>query len=379
MAAATLAERTVEGLLDRHEERRRGGVPTVSVLAGDPDALAAALGGWARRRGRPLVLVERGPWSLPLLATAWLRAVAAACDLREQAARWLVRRLPEGRKIPPESLLAKTPIERELFLDGALPGTASPDEQALCRALLREPSTLAAFPFPATRLLAALGRLLPVEWQPVLALEVGDGMPGPGADSPCAIPARLLVELAVAGPGLALALVADAAALGDYLDAMPDSRAKALLREAVIWIRDDRPEHRPDPPIPRRIDGPEGADDARSAAERFLFDCLQTSPATAGLFRLNVAVAMPWGTHQEVEIDLLAESLGLAVEVDGYHHFQDVDSYRRDRRKDLELQKHGYLVLRVLAEDVVSRLEQVLEMIHSAVAFRRDSQGGPHE
>ena len=44
---------------------------------------------------------------------------------------------------------------------------------------------------------------------------------------------------------------------------------------------------------------------------------------------------------------------GLAVEIDGYYHFQDADAYRRDRRKDLELQKRGFLVVRVLAEDVV--------------------------
>ena len=45
--------------------------------------------------------------------------------------------------------------------------------------------------------------------------------------------------------------------------------------------------------------------------------------------------------------------------------------YRRDRRKDLELQKHGYLVVRVLADDVVERLEEVMDTILAAVAFRR--------
>ena len=46
------------------------------------------------------------------------------------------------------------------------------------------------------------------------------------------------------------------------------------------------------------------------------------------------------------------------------------DAYRRDRRKDLELQKRGYLVVRVLAEDVVCRLEQVLDTILAAITFR---------
>jgi very-short-patch-repair endonuclease len=35
------------------------------------------------------------------------------------------------------------------------------------------------------------------------------------------------------------------------------------------------------------------------------------------------------------------------------------------------LQQHGYLVVRVLAEDVVCRLEEVLDTILAAVAFCR--------
>jgi very-short-patch-repair endonuclease len=71
-----------------------------------------------------------------------------------------------------------------------------------------------------------------------------------------------------------------------------------------------------------------------------------------------------------MEVDLLAADLRLAVEVDGYHHFQDEDAYRRDRRKDLDLQRRGYLVVRVLAEDVVCRLEEVLRTILDAVAHQ---------
>ena len=116
--------------------------------------------------------------------------------------------------------------------------------------------------------------------------------------------------------------------------------------------------------------GPEPIDRARSAAERFLYECLQRLPETAGLFRLNAALGFPFGPNREIEADLAADSLRLVVEIDGYHHFQDPESYRRDRRKDLELQKHGYLVVRVLAEDVVCRLEHVLDTILAAVAFR---------
>ena len=54
-----------------------------------------------------------------------------------------------------------------------------------------------------------------------------------------------------------------------------------------------------------------------------------------------------------MEVDLAALELALAVEIDGYYHFRDADAYRRDRRKDFELQKRGFLVVRVLADDVV--------------------------
>jgi very-short-patch-repair endonuclease len=113
-------------------------------------------------------------------------------------------------------------------------------------------------------------------------------------------------------------------------------------------------------------------DRARSAAERFLFECLQALPETIGLFQLNTTLGFRFGSSRAIEVDLAARALKLVVEIDGYHHFQDPESYRRDRRKDLELQKHGYLVVRVLAEDVVRRLEDVLNTILAAVAFRQE-------
>ena len=72
-----------------------------------------------------------------------------------------------------------------------------------------------------------------------------------------------------------------------------------------------------------------------------------------------------------MEVDLAASQLALAVEIDGYYHFQNADAYRRDRRKDFELQKQGFLVVRVLADDVVRRLEDVLDQILAAIASLR--------
>ena len=90
-----------------------------------------------------------------------------------------------------------------------------------------------------------------------------------------------------------------------------------------------------------------------------------------GLFQLNATLEFPFGPGREIEVDFLARSLALVIEIDGYYHFQDPEAYRRDRRKDLELQKRGYLVLRILAADVVERLEEVLDTMIAAVAFCR--------
>jgi hypothetical protein len=115
----------------------------------------------------------------------------------------------------------------------------------------------------------------------------------------------------------------------------------------------------------------EPRDRARSAAERFLFERLETLPSTAGVFSLNARLDFAFGAGRAIEVDLAAPALGLAIEVDGYYHFRDADAYRRDRRKDLELQRHGFLVVRVLAVDVVGRLEEVLDQVLSTVASLR--------
>jgi very-short-patch-repair endonuclease len=57
--------------------------------------------------------------------------------------------------------------------------------------------------------------------------------------------------------------------------------------------------------------------------------------------------------------------------VDGAQHLEDVDAYRRDRRKDLFLQENGYFVLRFLAEDIGKNLDDVLDAILRTLASRQ--------
>ena len=117
----------------------------------------------------------------------------------------------------------------------------------------------------------------------------------------------------------------------------------------------------------------ETADRARSAAERFLFARLDSLPETAGEFELNGRLEQRFGVAA-AEIDLLARGLSIAIEVDGYYHFQDADAYRRDRRKDVFMQRRGLLVIRVLAADVVEHIDDILDTILHLVRARRAEQ-----
>ncbi len=115
----------------------------------------------------------------------------------------------------------------------------------------------------------------------------------------------------------------------------------------------------------------EGLTRARSAAEAFLYRRLETLPGTAGRFRLNVELPIPFDENGEMEVDLLNTEARLAVELDGPQHLADPEAYRRDRRKDALLQENGYFVLRFLTDDVSKQLNQVLDTL-LRVMLRRE-------
>jgi superfamily II DNA or RNA helicase/very-short-patch-repair endonuclease len=122
----------------------------------------------------------------------------------------------------------------------------------------------------------------------------------------------------------------------------------------------------------------EEANRARSATEAFLYRRLQTLPETAGRFRLNAELPIPFDGNGQMEVDLLCAETRLAIELDGAQHLDRHEAYRRDRRKDMLLQEHGYFVLRFLAEDVGKHLDTLLDAILRAMSHSlRGSSGGP--
>jgi very-short-patch-repair endonuclease len=218
-------------------------------------------------------------------------------------------------------------------------------------------------------------------------------------------------RLCDAVPSLVVALQVERPALDTYLRAA-ESQARALVREGLLELQAPSPEQ-----VNRKLEalgvsatgalsgslarlvaegvpdevlshyaqaareqetatrGPEAADRARSSAERFLRQLLDSLPDTQGLFENNERAGFRIN-NRPVEVDFLSRQLRVAIEIDGYYHFQDATAYRRDRRKDLALQQHGYLVLRFLANDVVARLEQIRDTIREVISQRSDAASG---
>jgi very-short-patch-repair endonuclease len=114
----------------------------------------------------------------------------------------------------------------------------------------------------------------------------------------------------------------------------------------------------------------DSSNQARSATEAFLYRRLETLAETAGKFRLNAELPIPFDGWGRMEVDLLCGASRIAIELDGDQHLGDPNAYRRDRRKDALLQENGYRVLRFLAADVGKYLDQVLDAILRALSHQ---------
>lgn len=171
------------------------------------------------------------------------------------------------------------------------------------------------------------------------------------------------VARAIASPGQPIAVACSDAALRAWRAGRSD-RLAAMVDEGVVMIPDVERAAAPEPEA-RRV----AALDARSAAEAAMFEALEATDATRGRFELNGYQSVRFGGNA-AEVDLLSRQDRIAIEIDGYHHFTDLDAYRRDRKKDLLLQTQGLLVIRVLAEDVMRDARPAVTMVCQALASR---------
>ena len=378
-------------ILDRHATRRATGIPTVSMLVGPIGVGVRTWRRWASSVNRRVVLANRNGFPL----ADWARGVAEQVDLPAAA----VRRLAERSGRDPDEFLAawrsRTPGDCERFWATLAP--EADDDMLRAVAILAldssSPGAVAAsLSDLGARIIPMIARLVPSAiWPGVLFvggsvvefLSVGRGaaewaMRVPALPIAVAVPAAVWEQyVATAGESRTKALLregevtipvvdaatieqrlAQAGAVGSAPAAISASGADAsLLESAVEAVRATAV-----PPANQAED-----DRARSAAERFLFTFLESLPETAGRFELNGALDFRFGPRP-AEVDLLCRSPRIAIELDGYYHFLAPDNYRRDREKDWELQRRGFVVLRFLAEDVIPELEMIRDRIIDALA-----------
>jgi len=328
----------IESALSLHRARRRQGVVTLSVVEapaaldlGPPNAVEALPAEWfARQKG----------------VVADARDFLATC-LGRGGAGWH------------QELARKSCAELTCILDEALAPVA-PTMSLVVRWLILE-GTWASRPSQLTfvELATAISSLAAAR-PPVHLLVDASREP----DGWLLGQLRPLEQFATAVSRDELVVLARPAQVEQVMLA-PRSRAQALVREGLISSRGDVA------PARNAALTPLDLGDARSSEELYLFERLEESEATRGLFALNTCVVEAAGELGRCEVDLLSRHLAIAIEIDGHFHFEDPEAYRRDRRKDVALQRAGFLVLRFLASDVVSRLETILSTVHAAVAARR--------
>lgn len=396
-------------LLARHAVRRSAAVPTVSVLIGPVGAGNRAWRAWAAGSG--IAVVTGNTTNENGITNLVIQAVGQERNLLDDACAFLAEHTGRSSGEIRASLAAMTQRDIDDFFtanDRSLP--AGHATRLAREILLRAAKGIGVGPFiadsevePLSRL-AGLAKLIPATALPAALLfppsSIGlrDWLSAVGAAA---------TMVATRNPMLALGIAVPAIEWREYSSTGRDNRVMALLREGAIELpvldqlgveqvlRESGVEPPIIPPTIRSIvaggvpsefarataeatTAPTGAttpaddDQARSAAEKFLFEFLELLPDTAGRFELNASPGFRFRSR-EAEIDLLDLKLRIAIEIDGYYHFRDPDGYRRDREKDWELERHGFLVLRFLADDIIPRLEEVRDRILAAVALRAAS------
>jgi very-short-patch-repair endonuclease len=173
--------------------------------------------------------------------------------------------------------------------------------------------------------------------------------------------ANQAVAFATTNPRVPLAVLLEAGLLQSWLGGRTD-RIRAVFNEGIVSVP-----HVGARQVTTNRASPQRA---RSSAETHLYEELQRTPSTAGRFELNGLLSVAFGGCA-AEVDLLSRTDEIAIEVDGYHHLKDLVAYRRDRRKDLLLQAHGYAVLRFLADDVVTNASQAVRAVLELMGQRR--------
>ncbi len=360
---------SVRTLLDWHQGRRAGGIPTVTTLAGPVNLAVRVWRGWANPRP---VSVARMAHNLHDLAAVWAGDALSVCPGLDRARAWLARvtNRPIAAVVRDTDRATRYDLEmlwRSLALDPTVPAARAaflllaahaagipPDPAEFARELSEDER--AAGPLDVFR--GLIGLRLEEQWPALLVA------PGAEATSGWFVRAISLLEaVTTAVPELPVAITASRTQC-EAVAVDASSRAGAMAREgfvAVEGLGESELESQlrkaginPLPPpatlrrlvaegltddvarafvdAARAVRKPTPADiesDFRSVHEQFLFEQLESLPETAGLFRPNAPLPFHHGP-KAAEADLLAARLKLVVEVDGgYYGVRQVEMYPR--------------------------------------------------
>jgi len=394
--------------LDWYQARREQAIPTVSVLVGTETITMACWQSWCAERS--YWVLRNTIVTLPQIIANWLTQYHTQHKLMQDIKSFFVAHLGDSFDILCDYSTQPNGDEIEaLFRETVFCGQRSQVfsvfsvliEQLLQRdcevqALWEKLSTLVQYKkITWETILQSLLWVLGKNGLPALLFYREKNCPLPPIDW-LNLLTGALERISSVEVKMPIAVVIDKQLFETYRTESMESRGKAILCETVLALVDDsecqaldRPEtvvENLDPlnqmekieelarsrpaSTNRETFMDEDVDRARSIAERLLYEALKKLPQTSGLFQLNETIDIAFGQRLGMEVDLICKKLKLSIEVDGYYHFQDQEAYRRDRRKDLLLQRHGYLVLRFLADDVSTQLDKILDTILEMVQFR---------
>lgn len=331
-------------VLERHRSRRLQGVPTLSVLIGDDDVARWCWSRWQAAAALPFVCSDAATWHG--LLTDWLSPVAVP---RHGGSAALV-----------SAVSSENADALASWVRAGYPSALS-ELASMCEL----PGLLLCAPRAATAgaLCELLGNLLGLsELLPRLELA-------------CILSEAQLVRWRQEAEPRQLERIKEGLIRLEPAPDAPDVQARGSRRrprsgEHLRALASDEAEGHGIPRLEYDAD-----EFARSRARRALFEHLQARPRTQGLFTLDATIAEPLAAHA-LEVDLLSEPLGVALEIDGHRQFRDADAYRRDRDEDLLLQRLGYTVVRVLASDVETELARVTDTIDQVLEHQRRRRTG---
>ncbi|HWO20510.1 MAG TPA: caspase family protein [Kofleriaceae bacterium] len=337
--------------LDRHAAERSRGARVLSVIAGETTVTLAGWAEWAARHGY-LTLATHGAGPGETIADLlaqipWLRCVAAARASLATAAGLDVDAVDA-------SLDARSGRERAAWIHDVAALDRHAQVSGWLLSTLREPRAsvpdLTTAPVQGGELLAILCKLA----APIAVLVHHPEPTASWLERAIVTAAALVTHL----PEHAVAVGAPADLVTGVLGSDRQSAALSMARQGVVSIA-------------ARAQG--SAVRTRSRAARVLHEALARDARTAGRFALDVEVPIRVG-GPSIEVDLVARSARLAVEIDSWYHFRDPQGYRAARVTDVRLQRAGYFVLRFLAEDVGERLPRIVDEIAVALRGRRGSR-----